>query len=453
MGNETNGIVVRCSCGKALRARMELAGRTAKCPSCGTLLTVPIPPRQTPATQTPSQSFAPPFAQARPRTDDMQAPPMKVVFWVMGAVGLVIVGGIIFMAVRLSRPTEPNNQTPIASVQQPARETTGNNPAPSTNTPAPSQPAAPASPPAADSVSQPAPQTTPEPAPQGQNPPNASPPAVTPGTAPAPENQPVANGLQDCIPHEMTAEEASKFPSDPALANTYTIEAYDAETGKIDRLTETEEKAMRDVLSTLNLQLQKDREQMVREFVRILGYERARKHQITFYDKDGKAICVWPWPAKGGAAGNMVITKDKALTAKEVETILQGLNFYWDRWSIITSDKTNDKWAVLDIQNKETKARIALTFPTDRDIIAGAPVSCDYGIGVTNDESGRAAILNLTEKMSTQLRDACVDLLKEYDSTKKDISKKTEAYELSVDKKGITIRPLSAKLPFADIPH
>ena len=124
---------------------------------------------------------------------------MKVVFWVMGAVGLVIVGGIIFMAVRLSRPTEPNNQTPIASVQQPARETTGNNPAPSTNTPAPSQPAAPASPPAADSVSQPAPQTTPEPAQEAA--PEATPaPAPEPTPAPAPALEPAPEASTEPAP-------------------------------------------------------------------------------------------------------------------------------------------------------------------------------------------------------------------------------------------------------------
>jgi len=163
MGVENSGIVVRCACGKALRARMELAGRNAKCPACGTMLTVPIPPQQTPRAQTPFQSFAPPFAQRRPQAHDMRTDSTKVVFWVLGAVGLVLVAGVLLIVMKVFIAGEPDKETPVASSQQPARETPRNNPSPPSNNPTPDQPAV--------ATSQPAPQTTPElaPAAEGDN--------------------------------------------------------------------------------------------------------------------------------------------------------------------------------------------------------------------------------------------------------------------------------------------
>src|SRR4051794_39394154 len=37
-------IEVSCSCGKRLRARDDLAGKRAKCPGCGQMLTISAPP-------------------------------------------------------------------------------------------------------------------------------------------------------------------------------------------------------------------------------------------------------------------------------------------------------------------------------------------------------------------------------------------------------------------------
>src|SRR5687767_3108685 len=82
-------IVVRCTCGRQLRARDEQAGRRCKCPNCGRSLLVPYPvativPREADELQCPPPSAQPaqPVVQIDPNDPQLgwhpppqQAPP------------------------------------------------------------------------------------------------------------------------------------------------------------------------------------------------------------------------------------------------------------------------------------------------------------------------------------------------------------------------------------------
>jgi hypothetical protein len=115
MGNEDSGILVRCACGKTLKAKMELAGQTAKCPACGAVLTVPTQPSEPSAMEVPTLPPATALVQTRPGTKDMRPVSRKVLFGILGAVALVVVVGVLLVVMKVFSPADPGKQPPVAA--------------------------------------------------------------------------------------------------------------------------------------------------------------------------------------------------------------------------------------------------------------------------------------------------------------------------------------------------
>jgi WD40 repeat protein len=121
-------ICLRCSCGRQLQLKPELAGKRARCPACGTLLAVPARPEKTP-------SAAEEHVQARPR-DKPSGPRAEpgsarrrqrkarrsVLPWVVGsaAAGVLLLAGLVVAIVMILRAPAPQPviSQPVAAAPQ-----------------------------------------------------------------------------------------------------------------------------------------------------------------------------------------------------------------------------------------------------------------------------------------------------------------------------------------------
>jgi TRAP-type C4-dicarboxylate transport system permease small subunit len=107
-------LLLRCTCGKPLRVRDELAGKKVRCPGCQALLAVPVEGESPP----PVKPAAPPavrrpkaavprrpdddIAEPRPPRADRAAPPrrlvVRIIVLILALLGAGIVGVLGFMA-------------------------------------------------------------------------------------------------------------------------------------------------------------------------------------------------------------------------------------------------------------------------------------------------------------------------------------------------------------------